>query len=308
MPYDTYDLIAHTDQQIERPRLRFGNSKNLYPSEASVSYIDEFGDKVVAGTCHRKSYYRIKGVEGSPTNARTQLIFDLGKAVERSLIEYWKQMGIWVDNNVEFQTSEFGFPIKGELDCILSEPPDGKQYLVEVKSFYGFDATKEIMGNYAKKGAPKISQLLQTLIYVYLFRKQFYCGRMVYMARDETSNRRTFKIELEQEGETFWPKVDGEVLKWFSVNDIFRRYRTLQDYINKDELPPRDFEMNWSDEKIEDFYKKGKISESKYKEHQSNLRVKDGTSRMKNPQVKTIGCWECRYCPYMSKCYNQADI
>ena len=44
MPYDTYDLIAHTDQQIERPRLRFGNSKNLYPSEASVSYIDEFGD------------------------------------------------------------------------------------------------------------------------------------------------------------------------------------------------------------------------------------------------------------------------
>lgn len=292
--YDTYDLWGHTESHLERSRLKYPTRPHFYPSEASVVYFDKFGDRVVEGGCLRQSFYRLKGILPATSDARAEITFAMGKAAECFLIEQWKQMGIWVDNNVKFFTSELGFPLSGELDAILAEPPNAKLYGVEIKSFAGYYATKAIMGNKSEDGGPKLNQLLQTLIYTFLFRQDLYCFRLTYLARDEPSQHRTFKVEVAQENELWYPKVDGEIIRDFTVNDIFDRYRKLQEYVDKDEVPPRDYEAEYSNAKVEDLFSKGKLSKKKYEDH------------VKGKQC--AGDWNCAYCNFKHICYQKANL
>lgn len=292
--YDTYDLWAHTERHLERNKLRFYSKPNFYPSEASVIYFDQYGDRIVEGTCLRQAFYRLKGVIPTPSDARAEITFAMGKAVEAFLIEQWKQMGVWVDNNVKFFTAEMGFPLSGELDAILAEPPDGKLYGIEIKSFAGYYATKAIMGNRSEDGGPKLNQLLQTLIYAFLFRQNLYCFRLTYLARDEPSQHRTFKVEVIQEDGVWYPKVDGEIIRSFTIGDIFDRYRKLQEYLDKDELPPRDYEIKYTDAKVQDLFNKGKLSKKKYEDHSKGKQC--------------AGDWNCSYCNFKHLCYQKASL
>jgi CRISPR/Cas system-associated exonuclease Cas4 (RecB family) len=288
--YDSYDLWAHTENHLERERISFPRRGNFYPSEASVVYKDQYGDETIEGGCLRKSWYRLKGYPGEQPNARAEMIFAMGRAVESFLREQWKEMGICVASNVEFFDESMGFPIKGELDTIMAEPPDGRLYTSEIKSFYGYYATKEIMGNRTEPGAPKLSQLLQTLVYTYLFRKKFYCARLVYMARDDPDNHRTFKVEVEPEGDLWYPKIDGVVNHDFAIEDMFNRYKDLAGYLEADQLPPRDYELDYSKDKIEEWFAKGKLSKAKHEEYRKGKRV---------------GAWQCLYCPHLTTCYKK---
>jgi hypothetical protein len=237
---------------------------------------------------------RIKGYPSLPANSRSELIFAMGHAVESIVVEQWKQMGLWVDNNVKFTTDRLGFPLKGELDAILREPPDGRLYGIECKSFSGYFGTTEIMGNKKHPGAPKINQLLQTLVYTYIFKEELYCFRMVYMARDEPENHRTFKIELANEGDLHYPVIDGEINRAFTVEDIFSRYRLLQEYLDRDELPPRDYEDIYPDSKVEYLTSLGKVSKT----------ARDDHFKGKKP----CGDWQCRYCDVRHHCLNSGNV
>lgn len=278
--YDNYDLFQATDQHLTRSRFHTESSRHFYPSEASVVLFDEHGDRVVKGGCLRASYFRLSGeFERAPYDARSEFIFLQGKAVETMLIDLWKEMGIWHDNNVKFLDSENN--ISGELDAILVEP-SGQLYGTEVKSFYGYYAEKEILGNKSQKGFPKMSQLLQTLIYLNHFEDRLPYFRMVYFARDSVK-RRTFKIELLHEGDIKYPIVEGEVIRQFSVNDILDRYRQLRQYLDMHQVPPNDYELQYPNAKIEDFYRKGKIAKTKYEKWK--------TGKLKS--YEHIGDWMC---------------
>lgn len=292
--YDNYDLWEATDAHISRPR--FGNeppSGHFYPSEASVKLIDEHGDTVTEGGCLRSAYFRLHGgYKGLPTEARTEYIFLQGKIIEQSLIEMWKEMGLWVANNIKFLDKENG--ISGELDVVLFEPETQENYIVEVKTFYGYHAEKELFGNYKEKGFPKMSQLLQTLVYINYWRdKGLKFARLVYFARDSVK-RRTFKVELEKEGNTLYPKIDGVVLREFSMDDVLARYKTLKDHIQNNTIPPNDYELQFSDAKIEDFYKKGKIAKTKYEDFKKKKLNKN----------EHIGNWNCSYCKWKEVCWG----
>lgn len=285
--YDTYDLWADIDSQLCSPKMAFGNSRNLYPSEASVQYRDEeLGELVTEGTCLRKSFWRIKGVTGAPFDAKAEITFELGKAAEKMFVEQCKRKGLWVANNVEFFTTDLGFPLKGELDIILSEPPEGKIYGAEVKTFAGYKARKDIFGNVKEPGFPRMSNLLQTLTYLELFRRIMYCFRLIYLDL-ETKDRCSFKIELLEQDGIRWPLVEGKTVKLFSVQDIFSRYRQLQQFIERDELPPRDYNHKWSDQKIEKMWSLGRLSKAKYDKYKKGQRVGD---------------WQCAYCSYFLRC------
>lgn len=289
--YDSYDLFDHVDTHLTRPKFQTEREKRFYPSEASVEYHDEHGDKVIQGGCLRSSYYRLKGgFEGIPHDARTQFIFIQGNMVEDMMIKLWKEMGVWKDNNVKFIDKEHN--ISGEMDALLIEP-DGTEYGVEVKSFYGYFAEKEIFGNKSTLGKPKLPQLLQTLIYLYNFRDRLPYFRMVYFGRDSVK-RRTFKIELEQEGDIFYPKVDGVVWRSFSMNDIFDRYKRLQEHLDNNVIPDRDYDLHFSDAKIQDFFTKGKVAKTKYEKWQKG----------RLGQHEVIGDWQCSYCKYKDTCYG----
>jgi len=290
--YDNYDLFKDMDRHMTRPKFKAARSKFFYPSEASVRLTDQYGDSKIVGKCLRASYFRLSGeFEGIPYDAHTQYIFMGGNRTESALINIWKEMGVWVDNSVKFVDYEHN--ISGELDAILAEPGTGQLYGVEVKSFYGYFAEKEIFGNKSQKGFPKMGQLLQTLIYTNFFKNQLPYFRMVYFDRGG-SKRRTFKIELHEEGNIIYPKVEGEIIRSFAVNDIYARYSELQDCLETKTIPPNDFELQYSDTKVEDFWKKGKVAKTKYEKWQKG----------KLGSHEKIGDWECNYCQYKNECWK----
>jgi len=184
------------------------------------------------------------------------------------------------------------YNVSGELDVLLAEPPDGTIYIGEVKSGYGYYAGKEIFGTARQEGSPKMDQLLQLLVYLWKFQAEFPYGRMIYFFRDSTK-RRTFKVELQTEGNIQYPVVEGKVIKSFTINDILNRYKELQHYVDNDIIPPKDYELQYPDDKIKDFRKKDKIAKTKFEEWQKG----------KLKPYEYVGDWQCRYCDYRRECY-----
>jgi CRISPR/Cas system-associated exonuclease Cas4 (RecB family) len=291
--YDTYDLWAHLDAHVTRPKFKPEvDRSHLWPSEASVQFYDQHGDLTTEGKCMRAAYFRSVGdFEEMPYPAYTEWIFKFGKLAEKMIVNEAKEAGIWVQNNVKFYNKEYN--ISGEIDTLFAEPPDGVIYPSEIKTGYGYFAEKEIMGNYKQPGQPKLGHLLQLLVYLWEFKEQFPYGRMIYFLRD-SMKRRTFKVELEQQGDIFYPVVEGKVNKLFTVNDILSRYKELQHHIDNKIVPPQEFELQYSDRKIRDFAVKGKIGKTKF-------------GKWEKGKLKTweyMGDWPCRLCAYRNICYE----
>jgi hypothetical protein len=318
--YDNYDLFGDIDKYLERPReFDFPRGGNLYPSEASVKFQDENGNWIVEGGCLRKSWYRIRGIESGGTNARAEYIFAAGKMFENFIVEQMKQMGLWRANSVPFISNEFNndIPVKGELDGVFWDPINKVNYVWECKTGHGFMAKKDIFGDFHHRGYPKVSQLLQTLVYTYHFRESnpdpkikthFPFTRLCYIMRDEPANRKTFKVEVQEINGIWMALVDGIVEKRFTIENIKQRYQELCAAVKKDEPPPRDYDLIYSDEKVEMLHDRGLLSESKWKDHESNLRVRAGKSRMRDPKIKIIGDWNCKYCNNIRQCYPDISI
>jgi len=253
-----FDFFEHLDKHVTR--LRFQpevDSSHFRPTESSVKYRDEHGDLTTAGKCLRASYFRIVGgFEKVSNSAYSEWIFKIGKEVENIITEQAKEAGIWVDNSIRFYNKEYN--ISGEIDLLIAEPPTGVIVPCEVKSYSGYMAHRDILGNTKVKGKPKLDQMMQLLVYLWQFRDQFPYGRMVYFARDDIK-RKTFKVAIHQEGKLMYPVIDGEVFRSFTINDMLARYKELEGYVQRKEVPPGDYELQYHDAKVIDFAKKGKI-------------------------------------------------
>lgn len=289
----SYSLLEHTEAWITRKRFKADRMLSLYPSEASVTMTDEDGFQYTEGTCTRAAFLRVTGkYPGEPPSARGEKIMSVGTTLEKWFIERWKEMGIWIDNNTKFYWAEYN--VSGELDAILVEPDTGDPYGVEIKTFYGYDAEKRIFGNKSVQGFPKINQLLQTLVYTYFFRNKLKYFKMCYMSRGDARTRE-FKIEVQEIEGKWYPVIDGYVYKKFSIQDILDRYKMLNYYINNDIMPPRDYDLVYTDERVEREKAKGNVSKTKY----------EAWSKGK----KKIGDWQCGYCPYKHPCWGtEAEI
>jgi hypothetical protein len=284
-----YSLIENTDKWMTRQRISLPRPSTFYPSEASVSWTDSNGIKRTAGACLRQVWYRLTAQPGFiKPDAYAQWIFALGKAVEAILIEEWKQMGVWVDNNVKFYNEDTN--ISGEIDAFLTEP-GGVLHAVEVKSFAGYQAKKEIIGNKGCAGAPKVSQMLQALIYTDLGRtlKRFNYTKMVYYARD-TGDRTEFDIDLVDTNGHLHPLVNGKIDSRFTMQDIYDRYALLKEYWDSKQMPPRDYDINYDIDKVHLHQSVGDISKTAFEDWK------------KNPAKNPIGDWQCRYCGYRNIC------
>ena len=288
----SYNLIEATDAYMTRTQFHLPRGQHYYPSESSVTYTDHHGIRRVEGQCLRQSWYRITG-KAPPTkhDAYSEWIFALGRSVEDILTEQWKQMGIWVANNVKFYDPERN--ISGEVDVVLTEP-DGTLYVVEVKSFYGYMATRDICGNKKIVGKPKTSQLLQALIYVDLGRRLglYDYVKMVYYARDSAS-RNEFDIRLLEDGELLRPTINGVIDYRFTMDDIYVRFEELDNYIKQDEIPPRDYDVVYDPDKVKQLYAVGDIGKTSFEKWK------------KSPSKNPIGDWQCKYCGFSKFCWKE---
>lgn len=286
-----FDLVKATDEHMCRPRVSFPNSGFFYPSEASVTWTDSFGEERVAGTCLRAAYLRLTS-KAIPiqTTPYAEWIFALGKQVENILVEQWKQMGIWVGNSLKFYDQIR--KISGELDVIIQDPTTKEFICCEIKSFYGYQATRDLIGNKKVSPSPKTSQLLQTLIYADQCKNIISYCKMIYYARDSAA-RTQFDIRLiKNENGTHSPSVNGIIDPRFTLEDIYSRFKLLEHYIQTDILPPPDYEAEFSPEKVEKRKKLGEVSKTAYENWQ------------KNPSKSPIGDWQCSYCSFRKFCWG----
>ena len=118
----TFDLIKSTHEFLTRGRLRAPSVPHLYPSEASVSYMQD-DQQVILGNCARSTYWRYTGIPGAPSSVYLQMTGKLGKSCELMLLDMWKQMGILYEEHIRFQNAQYN--LSGELDCIVRDPETG---------------------------------------------------------------------------------------------------------------------------------------------------------------------------------------
>jgi CRISPR/Cas system-associated exonuclease Cas4 (RecB family) len=288
---DQINLKEKTLQWFARKQFRSKSKGTLWPSEASAEYINQYGEKEVAGKCHRAVYYRVSGV--SPTNppdAKSQVVFLLGNSIEDTVTEAWKQMGIWENNSVKWEDKARN--LSGEYDVILREGADF--YGVEVKSFYGYVANKTILGHSEGRGPkkiwipgkPKDEHLMQAALYVAHSEGQLKGFKLFYVSRDNC-DMAEFNITLDQNKDIF---INGRKEIRFNLENIYERYQRLNTAIDSEVKPPREFTFLLSDERVEELFKRGDLAKSVYEAHKT--------------KKQNARDWHCSYCDFRDHCWK----
>ena len=284
------DLIKVIDDHLLRESALTGyrNRGNHYPSQASVKYLHTgYGEEVIKGACMRAMYYRCKGYEPEPFDARTYYTFACGNIFEDWFTEQCKQARIWVSNSIKFFNDDI--KLSGEIDVLIKDPETDELVIVELKTTSGYYSWREIAGNKSIKGKPKPAHLLQLMLYLYEHRAQVKKGILFYFNLDN-KQKKQFVIELEEDGGRHYFKIDGTLFKTFAVEDIHDRYREAQGYIDREELPRCDYSKCYSPEQVEILNARGEIAKTNYIKYKQN------------PEKNPLCDWVCSYCSYKEHC------
>lgn len=304
--FQDFSLVAAENEYLIREDNLSISRPGLWPSEASVEYVDDHG-KVVHGKCMRAAFYRAMDYpEDGCRNSGLQMKAELGKRAEAGCIDRWKGMGVWVANNIKFYNHDI--IVSGEMDSVIKHEPPGTQMArigVEVKSFYGFYANAEICGRKrpAAPGKPKMDHFLQTLIYKHKYIDILDQYRLYYLERGD-GHRIEFEVGLDPQGDDyrpFWRQIDGpywatfrpeKVYTPFMMNNVLERYKTLLGHVRSRTLPDRDFDHTWSREQVEVERQRGNVGKTNYDKWK------------KNPSNTKLGNWQCSYCNFSDTCRN----
>jgi len=196
-----------------------GKRSAFWPSEASV----QIPGPVKLGKCHRALWYSFNNeVVTNPMDGRGWRTVKAGLAFEAMLIENIKEMNYWdakYNDIKKFYNKDLN--ISGEVDIFIK--PEKETIGIEVKTIYGYWATKEVF----TMRTPKVEHLMQTALYCFHFYPIPF--KIVYGCRD-TQNITEFDVTLDKDKDLVL--VDGSAYKKFPLTissikkrfDIFHRY------------------------------------------------------------------------------------
>ena len=258
-----FKLFPYIDTALVEQESRDAKASTVpavWPSEASSIRIDQSVSKIV-GACHRKSFMRMLGFpvtnQIDPVGAWRWVT---GRLMEGTLVDLAKtsKIPIYIANGVRHFVPEFYLPL--ELDLVVLDPKTNKGWITECKTYYGYMAKKEIEG-----GKPKLENLMQAVLYLMVVKdgatlKQIIAdglankgnhprnrieanlemvqkmddgpvgAKLVYISRDECL-RKEFTVGIAEDFDgSHYPTVDGELWKIFTIESIYERFRTLQNY------------------------------------------------------------------------------
>ena len=293
---------------------------NLYPSESSVEYHDGKGRKHVEGKCMRHAWLRIKTMESLAKTRDTRFtlsvngqnevikaesytpktlwVFKAGDKFEQLVIEQMLNAGLLVCRHKKFfHPIRYGYAISGELDLVGRDPFTQDVFGIEVKSVHGFMAEKEIIGPKAVriqggKGKPKIDHVMQAAIYCFMWPELPYF-KLMYIMRDKVF-KTEFDITVDVNDGTIF--IDGEPIKEFTIFDIFDRFATLAMHLNNGKLPARDYDLVYSDDKMNQLVKEKALSKTqceawtKYADREEEIAKTGKGRKLKKP---VTGSWRC---------------
>jgi len=243
-----------------------------YPSQASI-----LTDDGVIGKCLRAQWYSWK--EYKPTNpisATSMWKMKMGDSIHTYIARWIREMGYQVEEEYPFKYDhpELKYPISGRADNVIVFPKVNKFYGVECKTGYSkfFTNGKDGVGRVNK---PRLSDLLQVCIYLNCT-PDLAGMYMIYVARDNAL-RYQFYINKDNIGVDF--------------DDIISRWKLLEMFLDTNNLPPRNYDIEYDDDRKERLYKEY-LEESKAKQPQS----------LKQWSAKHKGDWACGYCEYLNQC------
>ena len=290
------DLVKRIkESMVNKPPKSIGKKPTLWPSQASV----KSGNKVY-GKCLRAAFWEKTGErKTNPTDEAVNLMGYMGNQIENGLIDTMKNLGLWYSNSVKF-THEM---ISGEIDCILKIPElsQVEPFLVNVecKTCTGYYVNKEVYGYYSGRGAaktfvpgtPKVSHLFQAAIYADATNNILHKNGtiLIYFSRDE-SKMTQFHVTVDEEKNIY---IDQFLDDRFTLNDIYSRYRELQQAIETNTLPPADYRHTYADHEVTSLFNQGKISKTVYEKHTTDKE-----------KYADDECW---YCPFLIKCKGMRE-
>lgn len=286
--YDFWEIINEARaKNREVPRLK--PSDYFYPSSSSI-IVYEFGEPVVKGSCLRKLYWQRKGEPVTdPISQELGWRAEMGNYVSEMLVEWAKRAGVYVADELAFVDAENN--LSGRVDMIYQHPSLKENIGVEIKSVGDYYQRNGTVSGRPDKRTPKLYHLLQVILYLDFFkdhpRYPIRYFELVYIARC-TGEHNSFLINLDSEGQAY---VDG-VPTGMTADMIHARNRQLQQFLDKDEVPPRDFERQYSKEKLLTMAKNGQLTAKQSATVRSGKTLKKGDSA-------------CGWCPFHTKCWKE---
>lgn len=329
----TWSFIKHISTYLERPKLSEQKAPTLWPSSATAIVDGE-----ILGKCRRQSYFRfardsyyfdrkyehleplVDVVEANklPPNKYLRWIWIQGELYEEYCVNMAKESGVFIAG----QTSVYipGYNISGKIDLIVINPETTKMHIVEVKSVYGFNANS-VLGTEAQHkknliGTPRDSHLMQLGIYQWWYannNEEFGSGLLTYGARD-TGRYAEYLVTVEKgdddldyifyQGHT--PVTTEKVNSGITIQSILEGYKLVADSVNAEtiSIPAADFELSYSQEKIDQLYEQGLLSKTDTTQYEKRKKqLEEGKKRV----VKAVekGDWQCRFCDYKNICNDK---
>jgi hypothetical protein len=248
------------------------------PSSASIRRPDG----TVVGACLRSLFYKAKAFAvTNPKELTTKLQGDFGNAIHKTLqdrLQKHKSIKLVPESagkvSVDGLTKEVSF----RLDGLVSY--HGEMGCLEIKTVNSFALTRMLK----TVGGPKEKDILQVLSY-FGTNPDLMWAAIIYFGRD-TAFRSEHHIVKQSDGSftirNVVPEGKEKKIEGLSYEEIVKRWKELEDYLEKDEVPPRDYKVVLD--------KEGKVTEKRTKNH-----------------VDYKSDQECLYCSYQDLCWSGPD-
>lgn len=304
-------------------------SAGLSPSSSSAVVVDPVtGGTFVLGTCQRKTWYKIMGYpeEVSVPDARMERIMAMGDVISQKFVyEPAKRAGIWAGDEISFYDPDN--LLSGRLDMMAYLPGTIEKCGVEVKSMSAYMDIPWIKSGQRgfKYLEPRYYDLPQVMSYMqWWLQYGVRYWSIYYMTRDMTSNMFCFEWanvpkEAKRPGDDAFLKVHSSErtwdLPWLTWGQIRKRYDSLKVNIKNKTIPPRDFELEYSNATLLSMASNaGKGSQfvdmnnTDSEKVQTRFRAESKKTKSNNPEdhapYLSKGSYGCAYCPYKKMCWT----
>lgn len=314
---ETLDLVKLVSKAFhdEIPDFRL---TAFYPSSASVKLKD---GTVIGGpsSCLRSQYWSYHGVKASNGPTDNEFVkMEMGTAAGEWVAEAVKRLGLYAGAEKRIWMPELN--VSGRADVLVYDLDSSGIIPVEVKSVWGHGRMNVIETNRNNPDfAPKTEHVLQLFVYLDFYSRLvksgkwtgpgFPYGLLFYIARDN-GFRAQHRIDLQATRDEWLvpeshlvpgcpngikypvtrPVINGAVQDFTNV-DVYSRWVSLKRFIDRKELPPRDFCWQYSKDEISSMAAKGEISKTDTKILQKGRFVKKGS-------------WQCNYCDHRDLCWK----
>jgi len=317
-------LTDKLKQVILHPPVRdIRHQTAYYPSSASCITVDpDTGLRKAIGSCLRKQWYAIKGVTPTdPGDSANQLKKEMGGVIQALIEDKLKAAGLWMASETRIWIPKY--KLSGRIDSWVWDPKTLDRggakvpIMVEFKSTGRFQEPGTIKLSKGKL-LPKDEHVAQVLPYLDFYSQYpgYFHGEPVrcivfVIGRDSMEwcehvvflgGSGHFGMPLKEEDR--YAIVQNQAgtfqLKYITLKGIYNRWLQLTEFLRQKQIPDRDYELQYSNDKLAKLVGAGQLSKTDV--------GKIAKAQKGDPEGKGCwlpkGDWQCGWCDWKTHCYQ----